>query len=107
MVPVPNFLEKFDLGAIFYFQDFQKGTLWATLSHKVYTFAVTFSHFGRPCRDPAFHETMVIIAPLGPSGFQKVIFFDGEWFIFFFLLCFSMCYVLHDVAERRVQTVQG
>ena len=27
----------------------------------------------RPCRDPAFHETMVIAVPLGPSSFLKVI----------------------------------
>ena len=28
----------------------------------------------RPCRDPAFHETIVITMPFGPTGFLKVVF---------------------------------
>jgi hypothetical protein len=28
----------------------------------------------RPFRDPAFHETTVILVPLGPNVFQNIIF---------------------------------
>ena len=28
----------------------------------------------RPCRDPAFHETIIIFVPLGPSVFKNIIF---------------------------------
>jgi hypothetical protein len=31
---VPIFTEKLDLGAIFEFRDFQKGTVWPTFSRK-------------------------------------------------------------------------
>ena len=31
-------------------------------------------HGVRPCRDPAFHETTVILVPLGPSVFKNIIF---------------------------------
>ena len=68
---MPNWYKKFVFGAIFYFHDFQKGTLWTTFSHKVSILAVTCSRFGRPCRDPAFHETIVSTVPLGPSVFQE------------------------------------
>ena len=30
--------------------------------------------WSRPCRDPAFHEPLVITLPLGPTGFKKVAF---------------------------------
>ena len=26
-----------------------------------------------PCRDPAFHETIVVTEPLGPTDFEKVV----------------------------------
>ena len=45
--------------------------------------------------DPAFHETTVITVPLGHRGFQKVRFFDGDWFIFCFC-CVSLCCVLYS-----------
>ena len=72
-VPVPNFYKQLDLGAISDFHGFQKGILWWTFSHEVSTFAMTCSWFGRPCRDPVFHKTMVITVPFGPSAFKKVI----------------------------------
>ena len=62
-----NFDAKMIVGAIFDFHDFQKGSLWTTFSLKVSTVAVSCSGFGRPCRDPAFHETKVITVPFGPS----------------------------------------
>ena len=87
---MPNFYEKFDFDAIFDFYDFQKGILWTTFSPKVSTFAVTFSWFGRPCRDPAFYETIIITVPFGPTGFQKVIC-SMEIGSFSVLFCFSLC----------------
>ena len=71
---MPSLYNKLVFGAIFDVHDFQKGTLWSTFSHKVSTFAMTVSGFGRPCRDPAFHETIVIIVPFGPCVFTEPFF---------------------------------
>ena len=67
---MPNFYKQLDFGAILDFHGFQKGTLRTIFSHKVSSFAVTCSWFGRPCRDPAFHETIVTAVPFGPSIFE-------------------------------------
>ena len=75
------------------FHAFQKGNLWTTFSYKVSALAVTFSWFGRPCRDPAFHETIVITVPFGPNAFLRRHFFDDDLLMFRFV-CFSLCYVL-------------
>ena len=64
---MPNFYKQMFVGAIFDFYDFQKGTLWTNLSLKVATFAVSCSGFGRPCRDPASHENIILTVPFGPS----------------------------------------
>ena len=102
---MPHFYTKLDLGAISDFHGFQKNTLWTTFSHKVSTFAVTVSWFGRPCRDLAFHETILITVPFGPSGFFKVTFVDGDWLMFFssFFLCamFSIHLSSHLIIKPR------
>ena len=69
-----SFYEKFDFGAIFDFQDFQKGTFWTPFSATKAPKSPSVSRAGRPCRDPAFHGTIVITVPLGPSVFEKFIF---------------------------------
>ena len=69
-----NFYEKFALGAIFDFLDFFKGSRLMTFFVKKLNLATLLSRTGRPCRDPAFHETIVITMPLGPAGFFKIIF---------------------------------
>jgi hypothetical protein len=50
----------------------------------------------RPFRDPAFHETIVILVPLGPSVFQNIIFSMMTGY-FSVLFCFSLCYVLYVI----------
>ena len=47
----------------------------------------------RPFRDPAFHETIVILVPLGPSVFKNIIF--SLVIGYFSVFCFSLCYVLY------------
>ena len=76
-----NFYEKFDLGAIFDFLDFQKGTSWDTFLHKRSKKRFPGKHADCPGSDPAFHETIVITVPLGPTGFSKRHFFDGDLLI--------------------------
>ena len=71
---MPNFYKKLDFGAIFDFHGFQKGTLWTTFSPKQAPKPSTPNDRERPCRDPAFHETIVITVPLGPSVFKNIIF---------------------------------
>ena len=71
---MPKCYKKFYFDAMFDFHGFQKGILWSTFSLKVFSFAVSFSGFGRPCRNPVFHENMVSTVPFGPSGFFKVSF---------------------------------
>jgi hypothetical protein len=72
---VLNFYEKLDFGAIVDFLDFQKGSCLITFFVKKLNLATLLSWAGRPCRDPAFHETIVITVPLGPSVFKNVILF--------------------------------
>ena len=55
---MPIFIENLDLGAMFDVWDLQRRG--------------SSSEGERPCRDPAFHEYIVIIVPLGPTGFLKV-----------------------------------
>ena len=70
---MPIFIEKLDVGAIFDFRDFQKGTFWipfsATKAPKEHKSLVPGASRERPCRDTAFHETLAITVPLGPTGF--------------------------------------
>ena len=66
---VLNFYKKLDLGAIFDFQHFQKGTFWTHFSLKRWPGAPSILCGHHPCRDPAFHETKVITVPFGPSVF--------------------------------------
>jgi hypothetical protein len=71
---VLNFYEKLDLGAIFDFEDFQKGTSWTPFSATKAPNCTRESSQTRFFRDSAFHETIVILVPLGHRGFQKIIF---------------------------------
>ena len=52
----------------------------------------------RPCRDPALHETTVILVPLGPSVFKNIIFsmmigyfsvFSAFRYAMFYMSCLS------------------
>ena len=49
----------------------------------------------RPCRDPAFHETIVILVPLGPSVFLNIVFRSKLTNFQFFLLFFVLCFICH------------
>ncbi len=53
----------------------------------------------RPFRDPAFHETTVILMPLGPSVFKNIIFSMtmGYFYVFSAFLCamFYMPFLSH------------
>ena len=53
----------------------------------------------RPFRDPAFHETTIILMPLGPSDFKNIIFsmMIGYFSIFsdFHCAMFYMSFLLH------------
>ena len=69
-----NFHEKFDFDAIFDFQDFQKSTFWTPFSATKALKSPSVSQAGRPCRDPAFHESIVITVPFGPSVFFNDIY---------------------------------
>ena len=69
-----NLYEKLDLGAIVDFQDFQKDTFRTPFSATKVPKSPSVSWAGRPCRDPAFQETIVITVPLGPSVFKNIIF---------------------------------
>ena len=90
-----TFLNKLSLLPFSIFGIFQKGTVWTTCSHKVFTFAVSCSGFGRPCRDPAFHETMVITMPFGPSVFFNHLSMEsGLLIVFCAFLCATFLYTL-------------
>ena len=71
-----NLYEKLDFGAIFDFRDFQKGTSWETFSRKRSIKGFAGKYADCPGSDTAFHETIVITVPLGPTGF------DRDWLIF-------------------------
>ena len=45
------------------FEVFQKGTFGVTCSFKVVSKSPSVSWAGRPCRDPAFHDTIIITVP--------------------------------------------
>ena len=64
-----NFYEKFDFGAIFDCRDLKKGSRLITFFIKKLNLATLLSWAGRPCRDSAFQEKIVIPMPLGPTGF--------------------------------------
>ena len=72
MVPVLNFYDKFDLGAIFDLYDFPKrhslDNLFAQRHGKKRS---SPDDPGCPYRDPAFHETIESTVPLGPTGFLR------------------------------------
>ena len=59
----------------------------------------------RPCRDPAFHETIVILVPLGPSVFSNIIFsIEIDKFpVFYAFLCalFYMSFLSHLLKQPR------
>jgi hypothetical protein len=63
---------------------------------KGFQMASTFYRGLRLGADPAFHETTVILLPLGPSVFKNIIFFDDDWLLFRFF-GFSLCYVLYVI----------
>ena len=69
-----NLYEKLHFGAILDFRDFQKGSRLMTFLIKKLNLATLLSWARCSCRDPAFHETMVITVPLGPRVFKNVIF---------------------------------
>ena len=56
------------------FMVFKKGTLWMAFSPQTRPNCTGESYRTRPCRDPAFHEIIVITVKLGPSVFLNVIF---------------------------------
>ena len=71
---MPIFFENVDCCAIFSFQHFQKGT-FRTICFAQKSSVVNRRVEGkRPCRDPAFHETIIITVPLIPTGFLQVVF---------------------------------
>ena len=76
---MPNFSKHLFCGAIFDFHDFQKGTFWTTFSCSRPPNPTTPNDEKRPSADPAFHETMVITVPFGPSVFFNVIFAIKIW----------------------------
>ena len=100
-----NFCEKLDFGAIFDFHDFQKGTFWTPFSATKAPKSLTVSWAGRPCRDPVFHGTIVILVPLGPSVFKNIIFsmMIGYFSVFstFRYAMFYMSFVSHLLKKTR------
>ena len=68
---MPILIEKFDLGAIFDFLDFQKGTFGTSFSVQKPSFVTRRVQGKRPCRDPVFHETTIMTVPLGPTVFKR------------------------------------
>ena len=59
---MPIFIEKLDLGAIFDFREHR-------FRQKMVKRRGRDREGERPCRDPAFLETIAINVPLGPTGF--------------------------------------
>ena len=59
----------------------------------------------RPFRDPAFHETTVILVPLGPSVFKNIIFsmMIGYFSVFSAFRCamFYMSFLSHLLKKPR------
>ena len=58
-----------------------------------------------PVRDPAFHETTVLLVPLGPSVFKNIIFsmMIGYFSVFFAFRCamFYMSFLSHLLIKPR------
>jgi hypothetical protein len=79
-----------------YYFFFKKAPFGPPFSLKKLPFVFPPYYQERPFRDPAFHETTVILVPLGPSVFLKDHFFDADWLLFHFF-CFSLCYVLYVI----------
>jgi hypothetical protein len=91
---VPIFYTKLFCGAIFDFHSFQKGTFWAQLSRSRPPKPSRPNCGERLSRDPAFHETTVILVPLGPSVLKNIIFsmMIGYFSVFSAFLC-AMVYM--------------
>ena len=71
---MPNFSEHLDFGAIFDFHGFLKAPFGPFFRPSGRKKRSPPSDPGGPSRDPAFHETIVILVPFGPSACKKVIF---------------------------------
>ena len=67
--------------------------------------ASTFYRGLHPFRDPAFHETTVILVPLGPSVFKNIIFsmMIGYFSVFSAFRCamFYMSFLSHLLKKPR------
>ena len=68
-VPVPNVYEHFDFGAISTFMIFKKEPFGRPFRPSRRQKTPPASHQTALCRDPVFHETIVITVPLGPGVF--------------------------------------
>ena len=73
-VQVLNFYEKLDFGTNFSFRVFQKAPFGQPFRPSGRNKRSPPSDPGGPSRDPASHETIVILLPFGPSVCKKVIF---------------------------------
>ena len=62
-----TFLKSWILVPFPIFMIFTKASFGTPFSAKCRSKFLTGSRAGRPCRDPGFHETIVILVPLGPS----------------------------------------
>ena len=96
---MPNFSKKLVLGAIFDFHDFKKEPCGQPFRPSGRKKRSPPSDPGGPSRDPAFHETIVILVPFGPSVCKKVIFsmMIGYFSIFsaFLRVMFYMPFLLY------------
>ena len=84
---MPIFTGKLDFNEMFVFRNSK--SFWITFPHNLLTFAVSFSRFGRTCRDPAFPRTIGVTVPFGPSGFLKVLL--GMEICSFFVFSIFVC----------------
>ena len=76
------------MGGFSIFMVFKKAPFGRTFPLKSLLFVTRRSQAGRPCRDPAFHETIRIIVPLGPSVSKRHFFYED--LLMFYLLCISL-----------------
>ena len=94
---MPNFYKQLVWGALYDFLDFQKGTFGDHCRQQRLPKWSAPNSPGPPWTDPGFHETKVIIVPLGPNyWFLKGRLLPQDWLIFG-LFCFSLCYVLYNM----------
>ena len=103
---MPNFYKKLVLGVIFDFHGygFKKATFGAPFRPSERKKRSTPSDPGGPSRDPAFHETTVILVPLGPSVFKNISFsmMIGYFSSFcFFVVLFYMSCLSHLLNKPR------